>query len=189
MECSPVVLSTFLLPALLLAGCGGLDEEVPAHLDAAVLAGSEPSVILLVRHAERAPEPEDDPGLTAVGAERARELARLLVDAGITRIHSTDTRRTRETAGPLAEVLALPVELYDASDLGAVARDLLASPGRHLVVGHSNTTPELAAALGGERHGPIHEGWEYDRLYLLTPDPGGSVGTVLLRFGPPVVRP
>lgn len=148
-----------------------------------------PSAIFLVRHAERAPEPEDDPSLTAVGTERARELARLLGDAQITRIHSTDTRRTRETAGPLASALGVEVELYDPSDLDAVARDLLASPGRHLVVGHSNTTPELASALGGDGHGPIQEGWEYDRLYVLAPEAGGTIATLLLRFGPPVAPP
>ncbi len=188
-------------------GCSGPGEGSPPPADTAPVAvavdpsaapapwGSDRSdpwaaeAILLVRHAERAPDPPEDPGLTSVGQERARELARLLSDAGITAIHSTDTRRTRETALPLAEGLGQALELYGTGDLEGFAAGLRNRPGRHLVVGHSNTTPELARVLGGEGYAPIEEAWEYDRLYVLTPDPQDGITTLLLRFGPPVSRP
>jgi 2,3-bisphosphoglycerate-dependent phosphoglycerate mutase len=174
----------------------------PEHLFALLLLGlwipciplaaqepDGPSLIVLVRHAERAGPSAEDPGLTELGSERARELSRLLADAGITRIHSSDTRRTRDTAAPLAERLALPVELYDHRALEDFAKALLDQGGRHLVVGHSNTTDELAVHLGGTSHGEIVEAWEYDRLYLLTPRPAGGMETVVIRFGPRVNRP
>jgi 2,3-bisphosphoglycerate-dependent phosphoglycerate mutase len=170
-------------------GPAGVDWPAAATDEAPLPTRSRASAILLVRHAERAPEPADDPGLTPTGEERARDLARLLGDAPIHRIHSTRTRRTLETAGPLAEALGLEVEFYDSGDLGGLARELLAQPGSHLVVGHSNTTPDLAVALGGEARGPIAEAWEYDRLYVLTPGADGSMETLLLRYGPPVIRP
>lgn len=183
-----------LLAAILLAGCE-LEERAPGGPDAwegvpsAVGDGSEatrdgPSAIFLVRHAERAGEAADDPGLTPVGQERARDLGRLLRDAGITRIHSSDTRRTRETARPLADELGIEVEIYDHRDPTDFLRELEASPGRHLVVGHSNTIPDLAQELGGRGYGEIEEAWEYDRLYVLTPGRDG-VETILLRFGAP----
>jgi len=56
-------------------------------------------------------------------------------------------------------------------------------PGRHLVLGHSNTTPQLVEALGGEPGAPIEE-MEYDRLYIVTLM-DGRTSTVLLRFGSP----
>ncbi|TVR55453.1 MAG: histidine phosphatase family protein [Gemmatimonadales bacterium] len=194
-----------LLPFLLLpTACGGSGAPAPAPAgggpagvdwpaapteEALLPPRSRASAILLVRHAERAPEPADDPGLTSTGVERAQALARLLGDAPIHRIYSTRTRRTLETAGPLAEALGLEVEFYDSSDLDGLARELIAQPGSHLVVGHSNTTPDLVRALGGETHGPIVEAWEYDRLYVLTPGTDGSMGTLLLRYGPNVNRP
>jgi phosphohistidine phosphatase SixA len=141
-----------------------------------------PSAVFLVRHAERPAELADDPGLTPDGQARALDLALLLEDAGITRIHSTDTRRTRETAAPLARSLGLELEIYDGAEGEAFARELVRAPGRHLVVGHSNTVPELSVALGGEGFGEIQEAWEYDRLYLLIPGPEG-METVLLRYG------
>ncbi len=195
----PLPSSLVLLALGLVTACADPGEAAPpaasgagpgseASAGAVAPAGTawEAEAILLVRHAERAPEPAEDPGLTSVGEERARELARLLSGAGITAIHSTDTRRTRDTAAPLSELLGLSVESYGAGDLEGFGAGLRGRPGRHLVVGHSNTTPELARALGGEGYGPIEEGWEYDRLYLLTRDGDGGVTTLLLRFGPPV---
>jgi phosphohistidine phosphatase SixA len=147
----------------------------------------EETLVFLVRHAERADDggmaSEEDPHLSAAGEERAEVLARMLKDAGITHIHSSDYLRTRETAAPLAAATGLDVSTYDARDLESFAAELLATPGRHLVVGHSNSTPELVAALGGEPYGEI-ESMEYDRLYLVSICPGKAT-TALLGFGAP----
>ncbi len=170
------------------AGCE-VEEAAPrtGPQASAVQAGearssAAPSLVVLVRHAEKAEAPAQDPPLSAEGEARARALADLLADAGITRIHSTDTRRTLDTARPLARALGVEVERYDARELEAFASHLATLPGRHLVVGHSNTTDRLAGHLGGETFGEIVEAWEYDRLYLLTPAEA-RWETVLLRFG------
>lgn len=164
------------LPALVV--CGRPAPPLPA----AGAAG--PDLVVLVRHAEKAEEPADDPPLSPAGEARALELARALADAGITRIHASDFRRTRDTAAPLARLLGIEVELYDPRDLSGLAARLRDLPGRHLVVGHSNTTDRLSGLLGGATYGEIVEAWEYDRLYLLTPRPDGrGFETVLLRFG------
>jgi phosphohistidine phosphatase SixA len=153
-------------------------------------------VIFLVRHAERAddapsegagamdPDMAQDPPLSEAGKDRARLLAEMLRDAGITRIYSTNYRRTLETAEPLARTLgAMEIQIYDGSDLPTLATSLSGTPGRHLVVGHSNTTPELVQLLGGDP-GPAIEALEYDRLYVVIPEEG-EARTVLLRFGQP----
>jgi 2,3-bisphosphoglycerate-dependent phosphoglycerate mutase len=150
---------------------------------APLLAQNEPTVVFLVRHAERAEDGTSDPVISLPGWDRARLLAGLLGDAGLTHLHATDYRRTRGTGRPLADALGLDMHLYDPRDLPGLAGTLRATPGRHLVVGHSNTTPELVAALGGDPGAPIDEA-EYDRLYVVTLMEGGA-STVLLRFGAP----
>jgi broad specificity phosphatase PhoE len=145
------------------------------------------NIIFLVRHAERADDGmmtgQEDPHLSDAGKARAGDLARVLADANLTDVYSTDYMRTRETAGPTAEVFGLTIGLYNADSLEAFADGLKTQPGRHLVVGHSNTTPRLVAALGGDPHGEI-AAMEYDRLYVLDVE-GRTVRTVLLRFGQP----
>lgn len=155
--------------------------------DAAARPGSgEPSVIYLVRHAEKAPaaEAEDprDPPLSEAGRRRAESLARLLGPSGVTAILSTELERTRATAEPLARALGLAIEPYDPRALDALAERLRDRAGRALVVGHSNTTPALVELLGGEPGEPIDEETEFDRLYLLFLHGGGPVTTVRLRY-------
>ena len=138
------------------------------------------NTIYLVRHAEKADG--DNPSLTLVGRARAEILARELSDAGLTAIYSTDYKRTRETAAPIAKATGLPVIGYDPRGLEPFASMLRATPGNILVVGHSNTTPELVDLLGGKPGAPIDEASEYDRLYVLTVD-GRRVRTELRCYG------
>ena len=147
-------------------------------------AAPRDTVIYLVRHAEKVPD-GTDPVLSLAGRERARMLANLLEEAAIDAIHSTDFRRTRATAAPLALRLGLPVALYDPARPAALADAIRDAGGRHLVVGHSNTVPELVELLGGDGGPPIDEAGEYDRLYVVTRDGEGTVRTELRRYGAP----
>ncbi len=149
-----------------------------SHVD----AQGEPTVVYLVRHAEKA-DGGADPALTVQGFARAAVLADLLSDTGITHIYSSDFVRTRDTAEPLAGRLGLETLIYDPSDLVGMASLLRNTPGRHLVSGHSNTTPRLVELLGGDPHTAIDEASEYDRLYIVTLLPGGGASSVLLRYG------
>lgn len=139
-------------------------------------------IIVLVRHAEKSDDDPEDPSLTAAGRRRAEALARLLGRSGVSAVLSTDYRRTRDTAGPLARAAGLEVEIYDARRLEELARELRRRRGLVVVVGHSNTTPELVAHLGGDPGSPIADD-EYDRLYVVHPGGEGATATLLLRFG------
>lgn len=148
----------------------------------AVAADAATAVVFLVRHAEKTTEAAD-PALSAVGRQRAQSLADLLADARIEAIHSTDYRRSRQTAEPLAWRLGVALDLYDPAQPAALVAAIVQAGGRHLVVGHSNTLPELVALLGGDGGAEVDEAGEYDRLYVVTRTAAGAVQTVLLRYG------
>ena len=79
------------------------------------------------------------------------------------------------------------MQIYDPSDLEGLAAQLLANPNQTLlVVGHSNTTPQLAEALGGDGGTPIYEKSEYGRLYVVDLNTGTSE---IRRFGTPFIDP
>ena len=140
------------------------------------------SVFFLARHAEKVDD-SDDPPLSEVGHQRAQTLVSLLRDARIERIYSSDLVRTRDTAAPLVEDLGIELSLYDPGNVPELAKELLLVPGRYLVVGHGDTTPELARLLGAEPGSDIARN-EYDRLYVLVHRPGLGTTTTLLRFEP-----
>ncbi|NHK29137.1 histidine phosphatase family protein [Parvularcula flava] len=142
------VLTAFFLSALITVGA----QPVPVGAD----------TILLLRHAEAGDG--NDPALTAKGKARAERVANQLAGLPIRTIYVTDTIRARQTAEPLANRLDLDVSPYDPFALPAFAEALKMTTGPVLVVGHSNTTPELVRLLGGEAGEPIaHD--EHDRLY------------------------
>jgi phosphohistidine phosphatase SixA len=154
----------------LLAPCGAL---------------ADPMMIYLVRHGEKEAVGKD-PDLTPQGRQRAQNIATILGKAGVKHIFSTDTRRARQTAQPLAQASGVPVQLYDPRTPQALVAKAKALNGAVLVVGHSNTLSELVRLFGGQPGLDIAEN-EYDRLYQLIPG-GGGVATVLLT-SPPATGP
>ena len=135
----------------------------------------------LVRHAEKTKD-KTDPALTELGTQRAQDLALRLQGVPLTKLYSSDYKRTRDTAAPIAVATNLELILYNPRDLDSFSKDLLIETGHILVVGHSNTTPELSALLGGESGRPIVEATEYDRLYILQRR-GETVITTIERYG------
>jgi phosphohistidine phosphatase SixA len=153
-------------------------------------AWSEPGQVLLLRHAERSAEPAGDPALTPAGQSRAQALASALTHAGVTAIITTEFRRSSETAAALATQLGITPEVIGArgrdtaAHIGAVAAAIRAHSGVVLVVGHSNTVPAIAAALGAPRLQDFCES-SFSHFWALTPSAKlGAAPTLLrLRYG------
>jgi broad specificity phosphatase PhoE len=131
------------------------------------------TVVLLVRHAEKAAQPADDPPLTPDGQRRAEALAGVVNDAHPTAIITTQLRRTVETAQPSEAAAGVTAEVVPVSAAATQqnAVDVAAAVRKHmgktvLVVGHGNTVPLVIAALGGPKLPDICES-VYDRLFVL----------------------
>lgn len=92
-----------------------------------------------------------DPALSAEGARNAQALAARFEEDRPGAIYVSTTRRARETAAPLAARLGLGVKDYDPRDTAGLVARVRAEAGTVLVVGHSNTVPEIVAQLGGAR--------------------------------------
>ena len=147
------------------------------------------TTIIFVRHADKASAPDNDPGLSIAGAERAGELQRLLGDAdviaGIDAIYATPFKRSQGTAQPLATALSLPINSYDPRNTEQILETILRThKGKIiLVVGHSNTLPELMANLGASKRVPEIAEDEYDNLYIVTIPWFGKTKTLRLKYG------
>ncbi len=136
------------------------------------LSAPSVSTFYVIRHAE-AEGGVEDPPLSRLGEARAQRLVTLFAGAepglGLDGIIVTDLRRTQDTVRPLANRLGVPVVALPAGDIEAAverARQDFAG-GRVLMVGHSNTVPELVKELSGTRPRAIGEA-EHGRLYIVT---------------------
>jgi len=131
-------------------------------------AGAE-STIFIVRHAEKASGgagASNDPDLSDAGRARAKSLAKLLKDAGITAVYATEFKRTQQTAAPTAAAAGIRVTQLPGNETSSLVAKLRAPRGNALVVGHSNTVPEIIQALGFSKPAAIGDG-DYDNLFIV----------------------
>jgi len=139
--------------------------------------------VLFVRHAdveEPPPIGNPDPPLTMKGVVRAHELAHVAAAAGVSAIFTSDRKRTKETAKPLAARLRLaPTVVPDVAQFAAGVR--AGQFGRVvLVVGHTNTVPAMIDALVTPQPNITIEG--FDNLLVVSLTAGDSQ-LVRLKYG------
>ncbi len=170
-----------LLAAFLVSGCAG----APSRDE---VAGA---TFVVVRHAEKTSDSERDPELSAAGHERAQRLAERLAGDDLVAAYTTDYRRTRQTVQPAATAHGLEPTVYDAElPAATLAARLRADHARGtvLVAGHSNTVPDIVAALCGCPVEPMPD-TEYDRLSTIRVAGDGRARLEVARYGAPAGAP
>lgn len=139
--------------------------------------------VLAVRHADvDRTAPGDDPGLSPAGRERAVALVHVAGAAGVATVVTSTRRRTRETGAPLVAALGVPTLEEDTpADLAAELR--AGTHGRVVViVGHTNTLPALATALGTAT-APVVADPAFDDLFVIVTTGARTAALTPLRYG------
>jgi broad specificity phosphatase PhoE len=136
-------------------------------LSALLATATAQSTVFIVRHAEKV-DASKDPDLSEAGRARAEALAKILGDAKITAIYATEFKRTQQTAAPLAKALGIKMIIRPAK-AADFAMKLWTVRGNALVVGHSNTIPDLIQELGVSEQINIADN-DYDNLFVVVLD-------------------
>ena len=153
------------------------------------------TTVFLIRHAERAEEPRQDPPLTEKGTARSHDLARLLSNAGIKAIFTSTFARTKLTAEPLAKQLGItptalnlklnpanPRQIAEESTKETVDKIMAHAGSSVLVVGHSNSIPDVIKMLGADVTPTIDEK-QFDNLFIVTVYAKGKAKVAQLKYG------
>jgi broad specificity phosphatase PhoE len=174
------------LPLLVLLALLGIADRGASQAP----AQDAPTTIVVVRHAEKVAGTDRDPALTEAGQRRARTLIDVVGNARVAAVYTTQFKRTRETGQPLADRLGVPVTVVEAG--GGDGREKAAELATRilrehrgetvLVVGHSNTVPQIVEALSGTRV-PAIEDREYDHLFVVVVPATGPARTIRARYG------
>ena len=135
-------------------------------------AQTGPSMVILVRHAEKAAVPGDDPPLSDIGSARAAALAQALAASPPTAIIVSSRQRTALTAAMVSAHTGVTPQVVSldgggAAHIAAVVAAVRKQQGVVLVVGHSNTTPAIIKALGGPSLPDICDA-TYSHFFVLT---------------------
>jgi len=167
---------------------------------------------LLVRHAEKEKDGTSNPNLDEAGQERATALVQVVANAAISAVYSTDLCRTAQTVDPFLATVPLPLRVQGVSGAETdplascepalqAERKALASgvddvakladylKEKHptdtvLVVGHSNTIPNLIEALIGADYRVELSEDDYGDLFIVeSPALFGEPSLIHARFG------
>ncbi|MHC4974991.1 MAG: hypothetical protein ACYTF7_00110 [Planctomycetota bacterium] len=156
------------------------------------------TTFILVRHAEKITGTNDvNPSLSRAGEQRAQDLARLLSDVDIDMVYPTTMRtddgtvaitRTWKTADPISIPRKIPTNGYEASSVDSVITHAFENhrDGTVLIVGHSNTIPQLIELLGVRAPVTMTEE-DYDDIFFVRIDGNGTATMMHLHYGKPSV--
>ncbi|HEV2861901.1 MAG TPA: phosphoglycerate mutase family protein [Pyrinomonadaceae bacterium] len=192
-------LTTLILSLLLLlassAALTAQTTEPSSKPQGATAADFRPITVFLVRHAEKADAPPRDPPLTEAGRRRAEALARLLGASGVKAVYTSQFLRTAQTGEAVAKRLGVAASAVPLSPNPSNPREISAQSTRELaakveahageavlVVGHSNSIPDLIRALGGDTVPTIDES-KFDDLFVVTVYAPGRARVVHLKYG------
>ena len=128
--------------AFSLGGCAGVQQS------------STPPDIYVVRHLHT-PAGATDPDLTSEGQRVALLLVKWFKRDRPAVIYVSSTKRAQQTAAPLARRLKITPKVYNPADTPALIAAVSGETRTVLVVGHSNTVPDIVARLGGQRPPPL----------------------------------
>ncbi|MBV6423669.1 MAG: hypothetical protein NAOJABEB_01472 [Steroidobacteraceae bacterium] len=145
------------------------------------------TTVIVVRHAEKQLGTIEDPPLTPEGDDRAQRLAGLFGErsgvGAVRAIYATSTRRAQATAAPLAARLELQVQTADdpPADLARRVRREQHG-GVALIVGHSNTVPQIVATLSTRSDIPPMADDDYGTIYVVTVPDVGRASVLRLHY-------
>jgi 2,3-bisphosphoglycerate-dependent phosphoglycerate mutase len=142
------------------------------------------TTVILIRHGERnAPTPANpDPHLNTVGKARAKKLIHLVGQSGIKAIYRSHFVRAKETAQPLAAHLGLST--IEMDEPLQIKNDILSNHSGQtvLVIGHSNTLPDIINRLGAGNM-PVINDTEFDNLFVVKVLSQGRASVTRLKYG------
>ncbi len=110
------------------------------------------STFYLIRHAEkvRTDKSDKDPKLNEYGMLRAIKWQEYFSDKNISKIYSTNYKRTLETVKPIQESSDIIPIIYSPSDIDYKNFIMSNKIEVVLIVGHSNTIPDFVNGLINE---------------------------------------
>ena len=138
--------------------------------------------VIVIRHGEKL-DSTPDTVLSPIGEARAARLANMLAASNVSTIYTTQFKRTILLAAPTAKRLGVTPVTVDAKDMDALIAKIhsRAKDDLVLVVGHSNTVPQILKRLGHPVVVTVKEE-DFDNMFVVTLQPSGTPNVVNLKY-------
>lgn len=142
-------------------------------------------VIYAVRHCEKNMDGSDNPDLSPSGQARAERLGKVMDDARLNRVCTTNTKRTVQTGEAVKRYAGdPPMETFPVAAQNDWLAELLNQGGgkRYFYVGHQNTVPMLLNTLVGRQEFKNLPDDEFGRIYIAVTKGLGQTEVLELKY-------
>lgn len=125
------------------------------------------TTIYLIRHAEKV-DNSKNPDLSPEGIARSLHWNEVFSAINFDAVYSTNFNRTQQTAAPIAKKNSVEIRIYNPKtiDIEKIKKENLGQT--ILIVGHSNSTPDLVNKLINQNIYPAIDETTFGNLYIVT---------------------
>ncbi len=191
----PQILLLMLLLSALLASLIVNYKQYTQHADKQLVntpiqqlnqeSATQTTQLYIIRHTEKASDSDENPSLSAAGIERASYWKKVLQHIEFDQVFTTDFIRNVQTAELISTESDIKPELYYPMSFDVVKFLQLVQGQKVLIIGHSNTIPDMVNRLIDETKYPPMSHENYNQLYLITINPNGDTSSSLLHIEKP----
>lgn len=142
--------------------------------------------IYILRHTEKADEDAENPELSAAGIKRAKYWKKVLQHIDFDQVFTTDFIRNIQTAELISDETSINPELYYPMSFDVLKFINLIKGKKVLIIGHSNTIPDMVNRLIDETRYPPMDHQNYNVLYLVTINKNGDSSSSMLHIENPI---
>ena len=135
--------------------------------------------LFILRHTEKQEPDAEDPQLSEQGIKRAQYWARVLQDVQFDAVYTTNFKRNIQTANLVTAGRDVELKIYYPMSFD-VKQFLQQEQGKRiLIIGHSNTIPDMVNRLVGSNEEPPMSHQNYNLLYIVNIDQNSRYSTLL----------
>jgi broad specificity phosphatase PhoE len=163
------------------------NTEVASYDEAIITKQSTAEVtqIYILRHTEKADDNAEDPELSTQGIAHALYWRSVLQHTPFDQVFTTDFKRNIQTANLLTTESSIRPELYYPMSFDVLKFINQIRGQRVLIIGHSNTIPDMVNRLIGETIYPPMSHDNYDVLFIVTINKNGDTSSSMLHIQQP----
>ncbi len=146
---------------------------------------SKVTQIYILRHTEKSIKNPENPNLSDIGIRHAKYWKKTLKHIEFDRVFTTKFKRNKKTAEILSQELKIKPELYYPMSFEVLKFVEEIKGEKVLIIGHSNTIPDMVNRLIGETKYPPMSHKNYDQLYIIIINENGDASSSLLHIEQP----
>lgn len=146
---------------------------------------SDVTQIYIIRHTEKTSDTAENPDLSAAGIERAQYWKKVLQHIQFDQVFTTEFKRNIQTAELISNDSSVKPELYHPMSFDILRFINLIKGQKVLIIGHSNTIPDMVNRLIDETKYPPMSHKNYNVLYLVTINKNGDTSSSMLHIEKP----